>query len=106
MNSLLALLVGIMIGIGQLSTRYILSASSKSIFVILGIIAIYFFSGILWIRLLKLGDNLAMLYGILILGSFLLIILGNQILISKKIIIYTRELIAIILISLGCYLLK
>ena len=106
MNSLLALLAGIMIGIAQVSTKYIFNSGNKSLFVISLILLIYFLSAMIWFVLLKLDDNLAMLYGILILGSFLSIILGNQILVSKKIIIYTKEVIAIILISAGCYLLK
>ena len=106
MNSFLALFAVMMLGIGQLLTRNILSASSKSLFVIPIIMAFYFCSGIIWIKLLKVGDNLAMLYGVLILGSFLSILVGNQILISKKFIIYTKDVIAIIFISTGCYLLK
>ena len=102
----MALFAGMMLGIAQLLTRNILSATSKSLFVISIIISFYLLSGIIWIRLLKIGNNLAMLYGVLILGSFLSIIMGNQILISKKIIIYTKDVIAIVLISTGCYLLK
>ena len=106
MKLFMALFAGMMLGIAQLLTRNILSATSKSLFVISIIISFYLLSGIIWIRLLKIGNNLAMLYGVLILGSFLSIIMGNQILISKKIIIYTKDVIAIVLISTGCYLLK
>ncbi len=106
MNLFLALLAGMIIGIGQILTRYIWAGSSKPLFVIPIVIVLYFCSGIIWIKLLKLGNNLPMLYGILILGSFLSVIIGNQVLISKKVIIYGKDVIAILLISTGCYLLK
>lgn len=106
MNFFMALFAGMMLGIAQLLTRNILSASSKSLFVISIIMSCYLCSGIIWIRLLKIGNNLAMLYGVLILGSFLSITMVNKILISKKIIIDSKDVIAMILISTGCYLLK
>ena len=104
MNSLFALFAGILLGIGQLLMRHIFSESNKSLFLI-PIIFVLFFA--FWNYMDKVIENMIIyhVYDFNI-GLLLSIIMGNQILISKKFIIYTKEVITIFLISTGCYLLK
>ena len=107
MNCLLAFVAGIMLGAAQITTRYLLSVNNRnSILIILPIVFIYFLAAFIWIYLLKFSSNLPILYGMLILGSFISILMGSKLVNSNNIIIETKQFLAIILIATGCYLLK
>ena len=106
MNVVLALFAGIMIGVAQILTRNIFLTNNKSLLIITLILCIYILSGLIWIILLKFSGNLALSYAVLILGSFISIILGNNLQISNNFIITSKEVIALFFIFTGCYLLK
>ena len=106
MKVVLALLAGIMIGTAQVLTRNIFLTNNRSLFVMTLILFIYILSGLIWVILLKFSGNLALSYAVLILGSFISIILGNQFQSSNNFIISSKEVIALCFISTGCYLLK
>ncbi len=106
MNSLLAFISGIMIGAAQISTRYLIISSNKSTLMIFIILILYLFSALIWITLLKSSNDIAMVYGILILGSFTSLLAGNYLLDSRNSFVEIKDIFAIILISIGCYLLK
>tara|TARA_Y100001978_G_C23509421_1_gene344853 strand:- start:212 stop:532 length:321 start_codon:yes stop_codon:yes gene_type:complete len=106
MKIVLALFAGILVGIAQILTSNILIRNNISFLIITLILLIYFLSGIIWITLLKFGGNLALFYAILISGSLFSIIIGNQLLLHNNIVISTKELLAVFLIAIGCYLLK
>ena len=107
MKIIFSLIAGMLLGIAQISTKYVLITGLRnSLNVLLLIFVLYSFSALIWFNLLKNNSEIGLLYGIVILGSLSSILIGNQVLDKNNIIIQTKEILGIFLISIGCYLIK
>ena len=107
MKIIFSLIAGMLLGLAQISTKYVLITGLRnSLNVLLLIFVLYSFSALIWFSLLKNNSEIGLLYGIVILGSLSSILIGNQVLDKNKIIIQTKEILGIFLISIGCYLIK
>ena len=107
MKIIFSLIAGIMLGVAQISTKYILITGLRnSLNILLLIFILYLFSALIWLNLLKNNSEISLLYGILILGSLSSILIGNQVLNRGNVIIEAKEILGIFLVSIGCYLIK
>ena len=107
MKLIFSLIAGILLGIAQISTKYVLITGLRnSLNILLLIFILYLFSALIWLNLLKNNSEISLLYGIVILGSLLSTLIGNQVLDRSNTIIQTKEILGIFLISIGCYLIK
>lgn len=107
MKIIFSLIAGMLLGLAQISTKYVLITGLRnSLNVLLLIFVLYSFSALIWFNLLKNNSEIGLLYGIVILGSLSSILIGNQVLDKNNIIIQTKEILGIFLISIGCYLIK
>lgn len=107
MKIIFSLIAGMMLGIAQISTKYLLITGLRNSFNIVFLVFIlYLFSALIWLNLLKNNSEIGLLYGILILGSLSSILIGNQVLDKSNNIIQTKEILGVFLISIGCYLIK
>ena len=107
MKIIFSLIAGMMLGIAQISTRYLLILGLRNSFnLLLLVLILYLFSALIWLNLLKNNSDIGLLYSILILGSLSSILIGNQVLDKTNTIIQTKEILGVFLISIGCYLIK
>ncbi len=107
MKIIFSLIAGMLLGLAQISTKYVLITGVRnSLNVLLLIFVLYSFSALIWFNLLKNNSEIGLLYGIVILGSLSSILIGNQVLDKSNTIIQTKEILGIFLISTGCYLIK
>ena len=107
MKIIFSLIAGMLLGLAQISTKYVLITGLRnSLNVLLLIFVLYSFSALIWFNLLKNNSEIGLLYGIVILGSLSSILIGNQVLDKSNTIIQTKEILGIFLISIGCYLIK
>ena len=81
MKIIFSLIAGMMLGIAQISTRYLLILGLRNSFnLLLLVLILYLFSALIWLNLLKNNSDIGLLYSILILGSLSSILIGNQVL--------------------------
>ncbi len=107
MKLIFSFIAGMMLGIAQISSKYMLITGIRNSFnILLLILILYLVSALIWLNLLKNNTEIGLLYGIVILGSLSSILIGDQILNRDNIIIQTKEILGIFLISIGCYLIK